>query len=45
MAVIDSRLLETNGEPEITEDFNRVLELLDSLESRVAALEPSQPTE
>ena len=29
MAVIDSRLLEPNGEPEITEDFNRVLGIID----------------
>lgn len=32
MAVIDERLLEPNGEPEIRENFNRVLTLLDSEE-------------
>ena len=46
MPVIDSRLLDCASEPEITENFNRVLALLDSataalsaLTSRVAATE------
>lgn len=29
MTAIDERLLEPNGEPELSENFNRVLELLD----------------
>lgn len=29
MATIDERLLEPNGEPEISENFNRVMNLLD----------------
>ena len=29
MAVIDSRLIDPNGIPEITENFNRVLDLVD----------------
>lgn len=32
MTVIDDRLLEPNGEPEIRENFNRTLTLLDGAE-------------
>lgn len=32
METIDKRLLEPNGKPEIREDFNRVLDLLDGME-------------
>lgn len=40
MPDIDRRLLECTGEPEATENFNRVLALLDALTARVTALEP-----
>ena len=39
MATIDSRLLKCEGEPEQTENFNRLLALMDALEARVEALE------
>lgn len=36
---IDERLLDPNGEPEISEDLNRILALIDALEARVEVLE------
>lgn len=39
MPVIDNRLRDCNGEPEFTENFNRVLGLLDAALSRVGTLE------
>lgn len=46
MPTIDERLLEPNGEPEFTENFNRILALIDknaaaitALDERVEALE------
>ena len=37
--IIDSRLLDCQSVPEIMENFNRVLAVVDALEERVAALE------
>lgn len=45
MAVIDPRLIDCDGEPEITENLNRILSLLDGLESRVESLEQPEPAE
>ena len=39
---IDKRLLDANGEMENTENFNRILALLDALTARVAALEDTE---
>ena len=39
VAVIDNRLLDCDSQPEITENFNRLLNLLDDLRERVEALE------
>lgn len=39
---IDKRLLDANGEAENTENFNRILALLDALTARVAALEGTE---
>lgn len=36
---IDKRLLDASGEMENTENFNRILALLDALTARVATLE------
>jgi hypothetical protein len=44
MTDIDSRLLECDGKPEMTEDFNRVLAMLDALADRVEALETQAGT-
>lgn len=41
MAEIDSRLLDCSSQPELTENFNR---LIDALESRIAALETPEGT-
>jgi len=44
MPNIDERLLDCESLPELTENFNRVLVVVDALEERVAALEsPSEP--
>lgn len=43
MPDIDERLLECEGQPELSENFNRVLALIDALEGRVKELEtPSE---
>lgn len=39
MPSVDIRLLECDGEPEVTENFNRLLVLIDALEERIEALE------
>ena len=39
MPVIDPRLLECNGEPEYTENFNRVLALIDALRSDMTTVQ------
>ena len=39
MSEIDSRLLDCSSQPELTENFNRLIVLIDALESRIAALE------
>lgn len=35
MAVIDTRLLDCDGEPEITENFNRILALIDGMSGAI----------
>ena len=40
MPLIDERLLAPNGKPEISENFNRVLNLLDNLDSSTGAQGP-----
>lgn len=37
MPLIDERLLAPNGKPEISENFNRVLNLLDNLDGSTSA--------
>ncbi len=44
MAEIDSRLLDCSSQPELTENFNRLIVLIDALESRIAALETPEGT-
>lgn len=39
IVTIDERLLDPNGELEISEDLNRILALIDALEARIEALE------
>jgi hypothetical protein len=39
MPGIDPRLLDCESQPELTENFNRILALLDALEARVETLE------
>lgn len=39
--VIDSRLKDCRGPVEITLNFNKLLEIIDALETRLAALEPA----
>ena len=45
MPNIDKRLNKPDCEINVTEDFNRVLGLVDALENRVKALETTEPTE
>ena len=42
MAIIDSRLKDVDTDQDVTENFNRVLSLIDSLSGVVAELEDSQ---
>ena len=41
---IDSRLLDCQSTPEIMENLNRILAIVDAVEARVAALEPTEET-
>lgn len=41
MPDIDNRLLDCESQPEITENLNRLLALIDDLDDRITALEPS----
>lgn len=45
MAIIDSRLIDADDELKITENFNRLLAMIDGLESRIEALETPPTSE
>lgn len=42
MLQIDERLLDVKGEIEITENLNRIMALIDALESQIDALAPTE---
>lgn len=45
MLIIDERLCDSISVPELIEDLNRILALIDALDERVKALEPTdEPT-
>jgi len=43
MVEIDGRLLDCESTPELIENFNRILALLDAQEERIQALETPEP--